>query len=210
MSDKILGIESWIEHSIRVKRSLLEDKDTLNQIYVVAEAIADTFKHGGKVLVCGNGGSSSDSAHIAGEFNNQLSIKRNKPLPAIDLSAMNATMTAISNDYSFDSVFEKQVRGFAKAYDTFIGISTSGTSRNVLLALRAAHDQMMKTVLLTGRPRKVYMVDNRVIPTQVVLSVDSDKTPFIQESHIMILHIISNLVDSILFGVDYLEDDKYG
>ena len=211
------SIKRWIRESIKVKESLWNAPWMQGQIYEVADCIAQALEKGNKVLVCGNGGSSSDAAHFCGELNNQFSKKRVNSLPALDLSAMNATLTAIANDSGYDFVFSKQVAGFAKPGDVVIGISTSGSSPNVLHALWRAKEVPAKTVLLTGKYKKEYVVSAVLMPSMdkidkvtvepdYVINVDSTLTPLIQETHITILHIIANLIDSIMFGVDYLED----
>jgi D-sedoheptulose 7-phosphate isomerase len=219
MSQAKSMIKRWIRASIRLKEDLWRADWMQGQIYAVAMEIARAFQDDKKVLSCGCGGSSSDSAHFCGEFNNQLSAKRTDPLPAVDLSAMTATMTAISNDHGFDEVFKKQVKGLGKRGDVFVGISTSGKSRSILTAIEAARNAGLTTVLLTGKFKTRYTYDKRVSyhykPVEVIIrpdyiiNVDSEDTPIIQETHIMILHMIVNLVDYIMCGVDYFDKETW-
>jgi D-sedoheptulose 7-phosphate isomerase len=212
-------IKNWIRESIRLKEDLWGADWMQGQIFDVAETLVEAFRNGKKVMFCGSGGSAADSAHAAAEFLNRLSTKRTDPLPAIDLTAMSSTITAIANDYSFDEVFEKQLRALGKAGDVLIGISTSGKSKNVLLALWKAKALGIKTVLLTGKHKDKYVVDagmapcganthefETVVEPDYVINLHSDKTSILQESHIMLLHILVYLVDYYMYGVDYLED----
>jgi phosphoheptose isomerase len=208
-------IKKWIRESIKIKEDLWGAGWMQGEIYRAADCIVTAFTDGRKLLVCGNGGSASDSAHFCGEFNNQLSSKCPNPLPAIDLSAMNATITAIGNDYGYGLIFEKQVKALGRPGDVLLGISTSGNSKNVLHAIRTAKKIGLKTILLTGKYKPVLFraevnesgqtaIDS--LAPDILINVHDVRTSLIQESHIMILHIIVNLVDSIMFGVDYLED----
>lgn len=206
-------IKKWTRKSIRLKEDFYRSGWMQGQIFYVAEAIADAFKNGNKVMFCGSGGSASDSAHAAAEFLNRLSLGRDNSLPAIDLSAMNSTITAIANDYGYDYIFSKQVEGLGKAGDVLIGISTSGNSKNVLRAIHQAQSMGITGVLLTGKLKPDYYFE--VLPYRqgkigtipnYIISLDSEKTSIIQETHIMILHVLVYLVDYFMFGVDYLEE----
>ena len=207
-------IKKWIRSSIRLKEDLWRADWMQGQIFYVAEIIAEAFKNGKKVLVCGNGGSSGSgtAGHLVAEWLNQLGPKRHEPLPAIDLSASISTITAIANDYGYDFVYEKQVAGLGKRGDVLIGISTSGNSNNVLRALHTAKDKGLSTVLITGKYRPQYLCkslngesDYEVKPDYII-SQDSTTTALIQETEITIIHLLVYLVDYFMFGVDYLED----
>src|SRR5215471_4627802 len=125
------------------------DRALLEAMMAIADVMIDALKSGGKILIAGNGGSAADAQHIAGEFLSRLNFDRN-PLPAIALTTDTSVLTAIGNDYGFEQVFERQVRGLGRAGDVFIGLSTSGRSENVLAALRAARELDLVTVGFTG------------------------------------------------------------
>ena len=168
-------------------------KQNLQPIIHSAEVIADAFKADRKLLICGNGGSAADAQHIAAEFVNRFMIER-PPLPAVALSTDTSIITSIGNDYSFDQIFSKQVKAIGREGDVLLAISTSGESKNVIMAVKVARDMGIKTIGLTGKGggKMAKMVD-------ILLNVDSDVTPRIQEVHITAGHIICDLIDHILF-----------
>ena len=168
-------------------------KQNLQLIIQSAELVADTFKAGNKLLICGNGGSAADAQHLAAEFVNRFVIER-PPLPAVALSTDTSIITSIGNDYTFDQIFSKQIKAIGKEGDILLAISTSGDSKNVILAVKVARDMGIKTIGLTGKGggKMAKMVD-------ILLNVDSDVTARIQEVHITAGHIICELVDHILF-----------
>jgi len=168
-------------------------KQNLQLIIQSAELVADTFKAGNKLLICGNGGSAADAQHLAAEFVNRFVIER-PPLPAVALSTDTSIITSIGNDYTFDQIFSKQIKAIGKDGDVLMAISTSGDSKNVILAVKVARDMGIKTIGLTGKGggKMAKMVD-------ILLNVDSDVTARIQEVHITAGHIICELVDHILF-----------
>lgn len=168
-------------------------KQNLQPIIQSAEVIADAFKADRKLLICGNGGSAADAQHIAAEFVNRFMIER-PPLPAVALSTDTSIITSIGNDYSFDQIFSKQVKAIGRDGDVLLAISTSGESKNVITAVKVARDMGIKTIGLTGKGggKMAKMVD-------ILLNVDSDVTPRIQEVHITAGHIICDLIDHILF-----------
>ena len=188
-------IQAWISESMGVKQKMYHSANIAKQIITAVEMIVRSFKSGGKLLVCGNGGSSSDSAHLAAEFMNRFTLKREYPLPAIDLSAPNSTITAIANDYGYDYIFAKQVKGLGKKGDVLFGISTSGSSPNVNRAINQAIVNQMHTILLTSEMPGCNQAD---ILHQI--RVPSTKTAIIQESHIMVIHLLCHLVDEALGG----------
>jgi D-sedoheptulose 7-phosphate isomerase len=210
LSDASSKIKHWIRESVRAKESLWSDPWKQGQITKVAQAIASALEKGKKVLSCGNGGSAGDSGHFVGEFINQFCMGRTKALSAIDLSAMNSTITAIGNDWGYESVFSKQVEGLGKSGDVLVAISTSGSSPNILQAIHTAKRIGLTTVLLTGKFKKKYILcpstetEIEVVP-DYLLTVDSENTPIIQESHIMMLHILVYLVDYLMCGIDYFD-----
>lgn len=163
-------------------------------IHAISDTITRAFKAGHKLLIAGNGGSAADAQHIAGEFLSRLNFDRN-PLPAIALTTDTSVLTAIGNDYGFDKAFERQVRGLGRAGDVFIAISTSGTSPNILAALKAARDLGVITVGFTGN-REAAMT----ALCDHCLAAPSPETPLIQQIHIVAAHAICGLVERDLFG----------
>jgi len=162
------------------------------EIATAATAIAEAFKAGRKLLLFGNGGSAADAQHIAAEFMNRFLIER-PPLPAIALTTDTSVLTSIANDYSFDEIFSKQVKALGKKGDVALGITTSGSSGNVLKALRAAKKLGMTTIALTGEGGKAASLSD------IALQIPSRSTPRIQEAHIVVGHILCDLTDTILF-----------
>jgi D-sedoheptulose 7-phosphate isomerase len=171
-----------------------DDPRLRNAIYAIADAITGALRHGGKLMIAGNGGSAGDAQHIAGEFLSRLNFDRN-PLPAIALTTDSSVLTAIGNDYGFDRVFERQVRGLGRAGDVLIAISTSGRSPNVLAALRAARQIGIATVGFTGDGEREMAAD-----CDHCLAAPAAETPLIQQIHIVAAHAICGLVERNLFG----------
>ena len=162
------------------------------EIAAAAEAIAEAFKAGRKLLLFGNGGSAADAQHIAAEFMNRFLIER-PPLPAVALTTDTSVLTSIANDYSFDEIFSKQVKALGKKGDVALGITTSGSSPNVLKALRVAKRLGMITIALTGEGGKAASL------ADIPLQIPSRSTPRIQEAHIAVGHILCDLTDTFLF-----------
>ena len=189
-------IQQRIKDSIAVKKTLLLNEELLASIARLAEALTTVIASGGRVLLCGNGGSASDALHIAGEIVGRFQKERSA-WSAIVLNADVATMTAIANDYGYENVFARQVTAHVREGDLFIGFSTSGNSENILAAARTARELGGLTAALTGNQggRLGAMVDFSIV-------VPSDVTARIQESHILIGHIICELVENNLGGVD--------
>ncbi len=151
-----------------------------------------TIASGHKILVFGNGGSAADAQHIAAEFVNRFRIER-PPLPAIALTTDTSIITSIGNDYHFDHIFEKQVQALGKRDDIALGISTSGNSKNVIMAMEAARETGLFTMGFSGRGGKLANV------CDLVFQVDSDNTARIQEVHITLAHALCELVEKTLF-----------
>ncbi len=179
------------KESIAVKEAFF--KEETHRIIEVASLIAETFTRGNKLLLIGNGGSAADAQHIAAEFVNRFRIER-PPLPALALTTDTSIITSIGNDYEFRQIFAKQVKALGKEGDILMAISTSGSSPNILEAIKAARKMDIKVIGLTGRDggEMAGMVD-------IPLVVRSDNTPRIQEVHITVGHILCELVDYILF-----------
>lgn len=189
----------FVTRHFRTSREVLDraasDPGFLSSVSAIAEAITRALRAGGKLMIAGNGGSAADAQHIAGEFLSRLNFDRH-PLPAIALTTDTSVLTAVGNDYGFDDVFQRQVRGLGRAGDVFIGISTSGRSPNVLSALRTARELKIITVGFTG---------NRDAPMNELcdlrLEAPSAETPLIQQVHIVAAHAICGLVERELFGM---------
>ena len=161
----------------------------------IAQAIEASLRAGGKVMLAGNGGSAADAQHIAGEFLSRLRFDRH-PLPAIALTTDSSVLTAVGNDYGYEQVFERQLRGLGRKGDVFVAISTSGKSPNVVAALRAAREIGVVTVGFTGTaPGAVAM---RPL-CDLMLAAPSDDTPLIQQIHITAAHAICEIVERNLF-----------
>ncbi len=184
------AIVKMLQEGVDLRLRMIETMP--GDILEAARTIAEAFKAGRKVLLFGNGGSAADAQHIAAEFMNRFLIER-PPLPAIALTTDTSILTSISNDYSFDEVFSKQIKALGKKGDVALGISTSGNSQNVLKALRVAKRQGMVTIALVGDGGKAASL------ADIALCVPSRSTPKIQEAHIVIGHILCDLTDSLLF-----------
>lgn len=163
-------------------------------IVEIAQSIIDTYNKGGKVVLFGNGGSAGDAQHIAAELVGKYKMIR-KPLPAISLTTNTSIITACANDYGYESVFTRQVQALVEKDDVVIGISTSGSSPNVLEGIKAAKEIGAKTVGFTGEQGS--LLGNTV---DICLAVPSNDTPRIQEAHITAGHIICFLVERAIFG----------
>jgi len=185
--------QSHLLDSAKLKQQVAEQN--LDSIVAAAELIAESLRNGGKVLLCGNGGSAADCQHIAAEFVNYLSKDFPRPsLPAIALTTDSSILSAIANDSSFESVFERQVQALGKPGDVLIGISTSGNSSNVVLAMKAAKAANLHTLVLTGNGGCLAEW------ADVAIAVPSQNTQLIQEAHLAVEHILCELVESYLFG----------
>lgn len=187
MKNKIIGL---LEESINVKKKLIESR--ADDIAKLAKAMLDTIKSGHKIMLFGNGGSATDSLHIAAELVGRFRKERTA-LPAMALTANVSTLTALSNDYGFDCIFERQIEAFGKKGDMAVGISTSGKSKNVIRGLSRASQIGLKTACLVG--------NNKSALTKVCdisIRVPSNNTPRIQEAHIAIGHIVCELIEDAL------------
>ena len=184
-------IEKALSESLAVKEHFI--RENISNLIFFAQKIVSAFTSDRKLMICGNGGSAADAQHIAGEFVNRFILER-PPLPAIALTTDTSIITSIGNDYSFDEIFSKQVKAIGMEGDILLGISTSGESADVIEAAKAARKQGIYIVGLTGGNggSLANMVD-------LALVVQSNSTPRIQETHILVGHIICQLVDYILF-----------
>jgi len=185
-------IETHLRQSAEVKLKLIQTGTPT--ILAAAEIIAQSFRGGGKLLLCGNGGSAADCQHFAAEFVGRLTKDFERPaLPALALTTDTSFITAHSNDVAFDDIFARQVEALGKSGDVLIGITTSGNSPNVLRAIAAAKKLKMKTIALTGSGGVI------VDQVDVAIIVPSTNTQYIQESHIAIEHILCELVERAIF-----------
>lgn len=191
MSDKIKSI---IQSSIDVKKEVLADEAMVARIQTVAEKVAEVFKAGGRVYFCGNGGSAADAQHLAAEFTGRFYHDR-EPLPAEALHCNTSFLTAVANDYSYDQIYERMIKAQGRNGDVLFGISTSGNSKNIILAQIEAQKRGMTVISLTGATGGK-MKDS----CDFLFNVPSTDTPRIQESHILIGHIICQLVEEMMMA----------
>jgi len=167
------------------------------QIARAAEALALALKSGRKVLSCGNGGSAADSQHFAAEMVGRF--ERERPgLPGIALTTDTSALTAIANDYDFDRVFSRQVEALGQAGDFLLAISTSGNSKNVVEAIRAAHAKGLAVIALTGRDGGA--IGRMLGPQDFHLNVAHPRTMRVQEIHLLAIHCLCEVVDNVIFG----------
>jgi len=166
-------------------------------ILQAGQLMVQSLLNGHKILACGNGGSAADSQHFAAEMLNRFEIER-PSLPAIALTTDTSTLTSIANDYHYKEIFSKQIRALGQAGDILLAISTSGNSTNVQQAMLAAHDRGMSIVTLTGRDGGA--MANLLQPDDVELRVPAHSTARIQETHLLIIHCLCDLIDQQLFG----------
>lgn len=187
------SIKSIITASIQTKEKLLADTSLLETIEKVTAAIIEAFNNGNKVLFCGNGGSAADAQHLAAEFSGRFYTDRN-PLPSEALHCNTSYITAVANDYGYDVVYSRIVKGMGRQGDVLIGLSTSGNSVNIIKAMEQAKEIGMITVGFTGESggKMKTLCD-------YLINVPSNDTPRIQETHIMAGHIICQLVEEKLF-----------
>jgi len=183
-------IRANIEESITAKEALLRDEMLLGTVGKVAQLCVDAYQKGNKILICGNGGSASDALHMAGELVGRYQMER-RGISAIALNANTAVMTAISNDYDYETVFSRQVAALGKEGDVLFGISTSGNSVNVVKAVQEARKRHISTIGLTG-----HLGGQMRQEVDYLFNVPSDNTPRIQEMHILLIHTICGLIEN--------------
>lgn len=183
--------------SQNIQTSILTADSLIPTIVKAGNVLAHCLLEGNKILCCGNGGSAGDAQHFTGEMLNRL--ERERPsLPAIALTTDTSTITAIGNDYSFEDVFAKQVFALGQKNDVLIAITTSGHSKNVISAIEAAHTRQMHIIALTGR--KGGQIPSVLDKNDVEIRVPAERTIRIQETHILIIHCLCDLIDENLFG----------
>lgn len=173
----------------------LGDDQFIQSIHGAADLMVTALKTGeNKIMLCGNGGSAADSQHIAAELISKMNRDRN-PLPAIALTTDTSILTAIGNDYGYDQLFARQVKGIGKAGDVLIAISTSGRSPNIIKALQEARNQGIRTIGLTG-----YLHNDMLSLSDVAIQVPDARVPYIQQVHIAVGHILCDIIEHELFG----------
>jgi D-sedoheptulose 7-phosphate isomerase len=187
-------ISNQVEESISIKQKILENKEILDIIKIVSQKTIDIYKNGNKTLIAGNGGSAADAQHIAGEFVSKFYFDR-PGLASIALTTDTSILTAIGNDHGYEKIFSRQIQANGVEGDIFIGISTSGNSKNIIEALKECKRKGIITVGLTGESGGLM---NELC--DFCIKVPSPETPRVQEVHILIGHIICAVVEEELFG----------
>ncbi len=187
-------IKDFIGQSISIKQQLLSNETIIGTVSTCVDIIFSAFKNGNKVLFCGNGGSAADAQHLAAEFSGRFYIDR-PALPAEALHCNTSYLTAVANDYSYDMIYARLLQGIGNKGDVLVGLSTSGNSKNIVKAFEIAKEKGMVNIGLTGesggtmKPLSDYL-----------LNVPSNDTPRIQESHMLLGHIICQLVEEKIYG----------
>lgn len=187
-------IKSIIARSLEVKSAILADDTLVHSIEQSAKLIIDCFQKGNRLYFCGNGGSAADAQHLAAEFTGRF-YKDREPLPAEALHVNTSFLTAVANDYSYDQIYERMIKAQGRAGDVLVGISTSGNSKNVVLAQIEAQKRGMQTISMTGSGGGEMRNS-----ANILLNMPSTDTPRIQEGHILVGHIICELVEEGIFG----------
>jgi D-sedoheptulose 7-phosphate isomerase len=190
MTEKIKQI---ITASINVKQQILQDEAMITSLQECVAIITRAFQNGNKLLFCGNGGSAADAQHLAAEFSGRFYTDRDA-LPAEALHCNTSYLTAVANDYSYDVIYARLVKGIGNAGDVLVGLSTSGNSKNIVAAFETARSKNMVTIGFTGSTGGVMKG-----LSDYLFNVPSNDTPRIQESHIMLGHIICELVEAAYF-----------
>jgi D-sedoheptulose 7-phosphate isomerase len=188
------NIKDLITASISVKQQVLNNEALLSIVKETVDVIVAAFKNGNKVLFCGNGGSAADAQHLAAEFSGRFYIDRDA-LPAEALHCNTSYLTAVANDYSYDAIYSRLIKGIGIKGDVLIGLSTSGNSTNIVKAFETAKEKGMLTVGFTGES------GGRMKPlSDYLVNIPSTDTPRIQECHMLVGHIICQLVEEKLFA----------
>lgn len=194
MNDHLREIKRAITDSIDVKQLILNDEAMLEKMEKAVDICVDAIKNGGKIWFAGNGGSAADAQHLAAELSGRFYLDR-RSLPAEALHVNTSFLTAAANDYGFEKVYSRLLEGCARKGDVLVTISTSGNSENVLEAAKTALQMGVKVIALTGKS------GGRLIDScDVLLNAPSNDTPRIQESHILIGHILCENIEKELFG----------
>ena len=187
-------IKNQIKKSYETKQAIYKNEELLNKIEEVSRKCVELYKGNNKTILAGNGGSAADAQHIAAELVGRYGFDR-PSLPSLALTTDTSAITAIGNDYGYDQVFSRQLEGMGQDGDIFIGISTSGNSVNIIKAFQSAKKKNIMTVALVGRDG-----GEMAKIADIALIVPSDSTPRIQESHILIGHIICDIIEKEIFA----------
>jgi D-sedoheptulose 7-phosphate isomerase len=191
--DYAAALRAGIQASIDTKRALLDDADLLQRIVATGQLMIEAFQRGNRVILAGNGGSAADAQHLAAEFVSRFEFDR-PGLPSLSLATDTSMLTAIGNDYGYEKLFRRQLEAQARPGDIFVGITTSGRSKNILAAFEACKALEVTSVALCGTGGEL---ESRV---DVVLRAPSAHTPRIQECHILIGHMLCAQVELAIFG----------
>lgn len=188
-----MRIKESIRESIALKEAILSDENIQDRVVEVIKASVKTFRAGGRVLFCGNGGSAADAQHLAAEFSGRFYFDR-EPLDAEALHVNTSFLTAVANDYSYDEIFARLIRAKGRSGDVLVGLSTSGNSKNIVKAFEAAKKMGLITVAFTGE------TGGTLKPiSDILINVPSSDTPRIQEAHILLGHIVCEEVEKEMF-----------
>ncbi len=187
-------IKNQIKKSYETKQAIYENEELINKIIEVSQLCVELYRGSNKTILAGNGGSAADAQHIAAELVGRYGFDR-PSIPSLALTTDTSCLTAIGNDYGYDKVFSRQLEGMGQKGDIFIGISTSGNSLNIINAFNSAKEKGITTVALTGRDG-----GEMAKIADYALVVPSDSTPRIQESHILIGHILCDIIEKEIFG----------
>jgi D-sedoheptulose 7-phosphate isomerase len=182
------------EKKINIRKDQLEQLKHSQNMFEAIDCIEQSLKKGHKILVFGNGGSATQSEHFASEMINRFYFTR-KGLPAVALTANSANITSIGNDFDFEVIFSKQIEALAREGDMAMGISTSGKSENILTAFKTAKSMNLNTVALCGK----HFSELKNIGVDIIIPINSEDTPVIQEMHLVILHTIAEMVEQRIF-----------
>lgn len=187
-------IKSIIQASIDVKQEVLQNEELLQRITQIVDVIVAAFRNGNRVYFCGNGGSAADAQHLAAEFSGRFYVDR-KALPSEALHCNTSYLTAVANDYSYDAVYARIIDGIGNSGDVLVGLSTSGNSANIVKAFDAAKAKGISTIAFTGMAGGLLKAT-----ADYLVNIPSTDTPRIQESHILIGHIVCQLVEEEYFA----------
>ena len=187
-------IKNYIQNSLTTKQQILEDEKLLEKIQIITNTITDALKNGNKILFVGNGGSASDCDHLATEFVSKF-YKDRHAFNAISLTSNNALITALSNDFSYEKAFSRQIEAIGKKGDILFALSTSGNSKNVVDSINVANEMGLTTIGFTGS-QKTNMDDI----CSILIKIPSTETPNIQEATMMLGHLICLSVEEELFA----------
>jgi len=191
-------VKKCIRASIEVKSKVISDEKLLSQVVKLAEACVASLESGGKIIFCGNGGSFADAQHISAELTSRFLFDR-PSLASIVLGANSSSISAIGNDYGYENVFSREIESIANKSDIIIAITTSGNSKNILKALDIAKSKGILSFVFTGQS------NGKLEDFCEVLNIPSNDTARIQECHILIGHIICQIIEDKIFGSDHYE-----